>query len=108
VRRSRAGKNFVAFIKSEKAQAFVKSVDRQTPTITPLLGGRLRITVKVFYATERPDLDISLLMDCLQMKIYRNDRQIREQHVYHDIDKADPRVVVKVEEIAELFQTAGE
>lgn len=100
-RRSRAGKPFVAFIKSEKALAFEEAAIEQLPILQPLLRGRLRFTAKIFYTWQGPDLDESLVLDVLQGRIYENDRQVREKHVVHAIDKGRPRVVIRVEEIAE-------
>lgn len=73
----------------------------------------MRVTMRVFYATERPDLDESVILDVLQAKyspvvkgqtrevirrgVYINDRQVREKHVYHGIDKRNPRAEIEVE-----------
>lgn len=89
-------------IKSAEARAFEAAVIRTVPILVPLLGGRLRFTCKVFYDSERPDLDASVIMDALQKRIYANDRQIREIHLFHDVDRVNPRAVVKVEEIGAL------
>ena len=35
----------------------------------------------------------------IQAGVYRNDRQVREKHVYHGIDRLQPRVEVLVEPI---------
>ena len=59
--------------------------------------GRLRVEVRIWYATERPDLDESVVLDILQGIVYANDRQVREKHVYHAIDKANPRAEIIVE-----------
>lgn len=91
-----------AFIKSEKARAFEAYVHKVVPVLTPLLEGRLRFTCKIYYASERPDLDESVILDALQSRIYSNDRQIREKHVVHAIDRLNPRCVVRVEEIDDL------
>ena len=53
----------------------------------------------VYFAV--PDLDASLIMDALQKRIYKNDRQIKEEHFYHHLDKTSPRAVVTVEELGE-------
>jgi hypothetical protein len=31
--------------------------------------------------------------------VYMNDRQVREKHVYHGIDRASPRAEIEVEEL---------
>ena len=100
-RRTKKGKTFVAFIKSDKALAFEEAAEDQLPVISPLLQGRLRVTMKIFYTWEGPDLDESLVLDVLQGRIYKNDRQVREKHIVHAIDADNPRVIIKVEEIAE-------
>lgn len=90
-------------IKSEKALAYAKAV--KGPAIIACIGrvmplfpaGRLSITATLYYASERPDLDGELLCDALQGIIYTNDRQLREKHFFHRIDKLNPRAVVTVE-----------
>jgi Holliday junction resolvase RusA-like endonuclease len=107
-RTSREGRRFVAFIKSEKAQDFVKAVARQTPILSPLLQGDLRFTAKLFYASRRPDLDPSALLDALQGRIFLNDRQVVQMWLTKGLDPINPRCVVKIEEVSDLFQTAAE
>lgn len=76
-----------------------------------MLTGPVRATISIFYASERPDLDESVVLDVLQAKfetqngkrvlvrkgVYLNDRQVREKHVFHGIDKANPRAEVVIE-----------
>jgi Holliday junction resolvase RusA-like endonuclease len=81
-----------ASIKSDKARSYAKDFEVQVQAISPLLEGELRVDMWIYYRTQRPDLDESLILDLLQGKIYLNDRQVRERHVYHMIDKEDPRV----------------
>ena len=100
------------FIKSKQALAFERDALRQVP---PAARQRIevpvRVTLRMWYASERPDLDESLVLDVLQDRfkghgddrvlvqagVYRNDRQVREKHVYHGIDSLHPRVEVLVE-----------
>lgn len=103
-------------IKSEKALDYERAVLKQVPPLARVrLEGPVRIALRLWYATERPDLDESLLLDCLQDRwktvkrkggdervlvhrgVYRNDRQIREKHIYHSIDRANPRADVLIE-----------
>lgn len=90
-----------AFIKSDKARGYAADVARQVRPIKPLLTGPLRFTATVFYASNRPDLDISVLLDSLQGRIYINDRQCREMHLFHAIDKHNPRAEILIEPIGE-------
>jgi len=93
---SRGGKPL--FIKSAKALSYADAFNLQIPTINPLLTGELRLDCWIYYASQRPDLDESLILDLLQGKVYANDRQVRERHVYHYIDRAQPRVTILLRE----------
>lgn len=88
-----------AFIKSKKARGYASDVAKQVRPLKPMLEGNLRFSAKIFYASQRPDLDASVLLDALQGLIYANDRQCREIHLYHFIDKQNPRAEVTVETI---------
>ncbi|RYF47240.1 MAG: RusA family crossover junction endodeoxyribonuclease [Comamonadaceae bacterium] len=105
-------------IKSAKARAFEADALRQIPpACRQQLAGPVRVTLRMFYATERPDLDESLVLDILQDRwakskldgkrvlvqagVYQNDRQVREKHVYHAIDRRAPRVEIVVEPVQE-------
>jgi Holliday junction resolvase RusA-like endonuclease len=108
-----------AIVKSKKALGFERDALRQIPPAArQRLEGPVRVTVRIFYATERPDLDESIVLDVLQDRwsrtkpqnpivpsqrllvqagVYRNDRQVREKHVYHAIDRINPRAEIEVE-----------
>jgi hypothetical protein len=103
-----------AVIKSDKARAYVDSALMQIPPAAKvMLTGPLRATIRIWYATERPDLDESVLLDVLQAKyegkgeyrqlirrgVYVNDRQVRERHVYHGIDRKNPRAEIEISAI---------
>jgi len=105
-------------IKSEKARRFERDALRQIP---PAARQRIAcpvvVTLRMFYASERPDLDESLVLDVLQDRygknplaagkgrpllqagVYQNDRQVREKHVYHAVDRLNPRVEVSVQPV---------
>lgn len=84
-------------IKSKKARDYVAAAKRQLPHLDPMLSGRLKATLHIFYASERPDLDESLILDVMQDRIYANDRQVRERHVYHAVDQGNPRAEIEIE-----------
>lgn len=105
-------------IKSKEALAYERDALRQIPPAARRrLEGPLRMTIGIWYASERPDLDESLILDVLQDRwqrdkrtgervlvqagVYRNDRQVRERHVYHGIDRANPRAEIVIEPIVE-------
>jgi Holliday junction resolvase RusA-like endonuclease len=100
-------------IKSKKALDYEKYALVQIPIdARQRLSGPVCVTLRIFYASHRPDLDESLILDILQDRyiktkvskervlvqagVYQNDRQVREKHVYHAIDKRNPRCIVEV------------
>lgn len=83
-------------IKSHKALGFVAKVKKQLKPAKKLLEGDLAVEIHMWYKSRRPDLDESLVLDCLQGIAYKNDRQIKEKHVYHHLDKLKPRVHITV------------
>jgi Holliday junction resolvase RusA-like endonuclease len=85
------------FIKSEKALNYGKAFKQQCPVLDPLLEGDLRVTIHIWYASRRPDLDESLILDLMQDCIYENDRAVKERHVYWHLDKENPRSDILVE-----------
>ncbi len=101
-----------ALIKSEKARNYERDALKQIPPAArQRLDGPVRVTLWIFYASERPDLDESVILDVLQDRytgrgperelvqkgVYRNDRQVREKHVFHAIDRTNPRAEIEVE-----------
>ena len=84
------------FIKSDKARRFERDLKRQVQPLPDLMTGRLVVHCDIYYASNRPDLDESIILDGLQGLIYKNDRQVREKHVFHHIDKFNPRAMVRV------------
>jgi Holliday junction resolvase RusA-like endonuclease len=101
-----------ASIKSDKARAYEATATMQVPAAARvMLQGPVRFTAHIYYASERPDLDESVILDVMQAKyakekdggalirkgVYTNDRQVREKHVYHHIDRANPRAEIVVE-----------
>lgn len=112
-KRTRVGGR-AAFIKSEKARDYEYAAILQIPeTAKQMLTGPVRVTIHVFYANERSDLDESVILDILQAKyakaekgkprelirrgVYLNDRQVREKHIYHAIDESNPRAEIEIE-----------
>lgn len=86
-----------AFIKSKKARDYVNAFQLQCPKRSVLMQEDLSVTIKIYYATRRPDLDESVILDAMQGLIYENDRQVKEKHVYHALDKNNPRAEIKVQ-----------
>lgn len=110
--------------KSEKALAYEASAIKQMPTAArQMITGPVRVVIVIYYRDERSDLDESIILDvmqaqhktvqgkrvCLRRGVYVNDRQVRERHVLHRIDKANPRAEIVVEPLqpqqSEIVQT---
>ena len=85
-----------AFIKSKKARDYVKLFDQQCQTLPELLEGDLAVVIKIYYSSRRPDLDESVILDCMQGKIYANDRQVKQKYIYWGLDRERPRTHVRV------------
>lgn len=87
-----------AVIKSKKARSYVDTFGLQCPKLTELLTGDLVVSITIYYATRRPDLDESVILDAMQGFIYANDRQVREKHVFWQLDRDNPRATIRVEQ----------
>lgn len=80
-----------ALIKSKKALSYVDSFRMQCPKLSSPLEDDVAMWCRIWYASRRPDLDESLIMDAMQGLVIVNDRQIREKHTFWDLDKHNPR-----------------
>ncbi len=89
--------NVSRLIKSAKALNYSEVFKQQCQPLATLLTGDLRVTMHIFYASRRPDLDESLILDLMQDLIYENDRQVKEKHVYWGLDPERPRTEILVE-----------
>jgi Holliday junction resolvase RusA-like endonuclease len=87
------------FIKSDKARGYADDLAAQVGRMRQPFTGALRVTADIFYATWRPDLDESLILDGLQGKIFINDRQVVEKRIRRFIDRKFPRARILVEEV---------
>ncbi len=119
------------FIKSGKARDFEHDAQLQIPAVARVeLLGPVRVTMHIFYASERPDLDESVILDvmqsrycrvhrngreereCVRRGVYLNDRQVYEKHIYKAFDRLYPRAEILVEPLtpeqtALAFATPG-
>ena len=85
-----------AFIKSQKARDYVKAFGEQCPTLPELITDDVLVEILIYYASRRPDLDESLILDCMQDKIYKNDRQVKQKKIYWSLDKDNPRSIIRI------------
>ncbi|HAI44573.1 MAG TPA: hypothetical protein DCM40_43970, partial [Maribacter sp.] len=68
------------FIKSKKALNYEKMFKDQIQFCKlNCFEGDVGVEIKIFYASRRPDLDESLILDLMQGFAYENDRQVKEK-----------------------------
>jgi Holliday junction resolvase RusA-like endonuclease len=89
-------------IKSKKALSYSDVFRQQCKPLATLMTGDLRVTLHIFYASRRPDLDESLILDLMQGLIYENDRQVKERHCYWGLDPDNPRAEIIIEKIPDV------
>lgn len=89
-------------IKSKKALSYSDVFKQQCKPLATMMTGDLRVTLRIYYASRRPDLDESLILDLMQGLIYENDRQVKERHCYWGLDPENPRSEIIVEKIPEV------
>lgn len=105
--------------KSDEALEYESSALRQIPPLLRVrLEGPVRVTMTIYYANQLSDLDEMLILDCMQDRwqpakkrdgveitprtlvqrgVYRNDRQVKEKHIFWQLDPANPRAVIEIE-----------
>ena len=90
-------------IKSKKALSYARWFQLQaqhglqTPSIDQPIEGDVLMWCRIFYASRRPDLDESLIMDALQAAaVIKNDRQIKAKVVLWALDRDNPRSEIKL------------
>lgn len=91
--------NRPAFIKSKEAVQYQKDFQTQCRKLSDLMTGDVAVSIKIYYGSRRPDLDESVILDCMQGLIYVNDRQVKEKHIYWGLDKDNPRSEITVTEL---------
>lgn len=89
-------------IKSAKALTYSDVFKQQLAPLPVLYTGDLRVTMYIYYASRRPDLDESLILDLLQGLVYGNDRQVKERHTYWGLDPEQPRAEIIIEQMDEV------
>ena len=84
------------FIKSKKALGYTKKFKSQCPTRKELFREDVFVAIKIYYASRRPDLDASLILDLLQDYVYPNDRLVKGQYIEWGLDRKNPRSFIVV------------
>jgi len=83
-------------IKSDKARKYVKTFCDQCEKLDELFKSDVCVEMLIYYSSRRPDLDESLILDCMQGLIYENDRQVKQKHIYWSLDRDRPRTLIRV------------
>jgi len=91
---ARAGRPM--FIKSQKALDYAGAFKLQAPDFYHPYECDVKVEMTIYYASRRPDLDESLVLDLLQGVAYLNDRQVKEKHIRWALDKDLPRCEILV------------
>jgi hypothetical protein len=86
------------FIKASKALSYAKGFVLQCPRLDPLLKGDIEVVLHIFYASRRPDMDESVILDCMQGLIYENDRQVKCRSAVWGLDRQNPHTQIFVRE----------
>ena len=95
--------NMSRLIKSQKALDYSEAFKQQCTPLGRLMSGDIKMTMWIFYASRRPDLDESLILDLLQGVVYLNDRQVKERHVFWGLDPERPRTEMIIEQIPPVY-----
>lgn len=83
-------------VKSAAALSYAKDFLRQCPALSVLFEGDVTVEMTIYYATRRNDLDDSLILDLLQDRVYRNDRQCKRRVIEWGLDPANPRAEIRI------------
>lgn len=83
-------------IKSAKGLAYTEAFAMQCPRLKAPFESDVAVHITIYYASRRPDLDESIILDAMQGLIYVNDRQVKEKHIYWALDRKNPRAEIRV------------
>lgn len=92
-----------AIIKSAKARSYAENFRLQcAPKVSAMLEGDVMVEMVIYYASRRPDLDESVILDCMQGIVYANDRQVKRKMIWWCLDKENPRAAIRVTQLDSL------
>lgn len=90
-----------ALIKSAKALSYIEAFQLQCPKLASPIEDDVAVWIRIWYATRRPDLDESVILDAMQGLVIANDRQVRERHAYWSLDRIRPRCTIIISALGE-------
>jgi Holliday junction resolvase RusA-like endonuclease len=88
--------------KAKALLAYERNFFIQCQNRNKAIDGYFEVEVKVFYPSQRSDLDnaLKVVMDCLQSaKVIRNDNKCVKIVAEKYLDKKNPRVELKIKEV---------
>ena len=85
-----------ASIKSDKARKYAAEFIKQCQPMENMFEEDVKVEMLIHYASRRPDLDESLILDLMQGVIYKNDRQVKQKNIYWGLDRENPRTIIRV------------
>lgn len=86
----------ILFIKSDKARSYLSDFLKQCPSLDPMFECDVTVEINLYYASRRNDVDDSLVLDAMQGRIYRNDRQVRRRIITGYVDNENPRAEITI------------
>lgn len=98
----------IRVIKSKKALSYLSAFALQCPIRDNLFTEDVAVGMRIHYASRRPDLDESLILDALENCAYQNDRQVKAKFILHALDKERPRTEIWVAPINRLTAIMSE
>jgi Holliday junction resolvase RusA-like endonuclease len=88
--------------KTQALKAYENSFYLQCTLRGLMITKKFKLTVDVFYPSNRSDIDNSLkaILDCLQAcKVIKNDNQCVEIHIRKFVDTKEPRIELTITEL---------
>ena len=86
-------------VKSAKALGFSDLFNLQCPYLLEPTKADVIVAIHIAYASRRPDLDESLILDLMQGKLYVNDRQVKQKAVSWGLNRVNPHAMIMVSEL---------
>lgn len=88
--------------KTEEAKNYDRYVKKKLHQYNPVLGP-ISVRLEFYFLNSKRDIDsgLKVLLDAMQGRMYTNDTQIKELHVYKLKDKLYPRVDIEIMSLEE-------
>lgn len=101
-------------VNNKQVQSYQRFFTKQIPwQAMVMFDCQVRVIMKIYYSSLRPDLDEAIILDCMQpiwgknpvtgekiltrRGVYLNDRQVDQKFIFKGKDKLNPRTEIIVE-----------